>query len=179
MSAGRARFLEALTQHLKPILRELVPELPVIDLTYRRGWDAARSYGDALNESLDSDRDQGFTQRGPQRADVRAQVEGYAAAETLSRGQQKLLIIAMKLAQVALLAERGTPTLLLVDDLPSELDSVHCKAVCGVLRDLEPVQTMITCVDPDQVPAEWLSARPGDVALFHVKQGAVEPASRT
>lgn len=175
VSEARARFLGALRGYLEPILCELAPELPAIDLAYRRGWDANTDYLDALNESVESDLEQGYTQRGPQRADVRVQAGGYSAAETLSRGQQKLLVTAMKLAQAALLAERGASTLLLVDDLPSELDSTHCQAVCGVLRGLERVQTMITCVDPDRIPAAWLSSGDDDVALFHVEQGAVKP----
>ena len=172
VSAGRSRFLEAIQSHLTPLLDELSPELVEVQLSYRQGWDSGKSYREALEQGLTSDQEQGFTQRGPQRADLRVQMGGYSAADTLSRGQQKLLVSAMKLAQVSLLAELGTSSMLLVDDLPSELDASRCEAVCGLLGRI-PVQTMITCVDPGMVPASWLSKDDGDVAMFHVKHGTV------
>jgi DNA replication and repair protein RecF len=172
VSEGRRRFLEALQQHLIPMLGELSPQLESVALTYRRGWDAGKTYLEALQAGLQSDQEQGFTQRGPQRADVRVMVQGYPAAETLSRGQQKLLVAAMKLAQVSLLGEQGSSSLLLVDDLPSELDSSRCRAFCQLLAQL-PVQTMITCVDREMVPLSWLSGDESEVALFHVEHGSV------
>jgi len=177
VAAARTRFLEALQEELGPILAHLVPELPVIELTHRRGWDASSTYAEALEASLSSDREQGFTQRGPQRADLRVQVEGYSAAETLSRGQQKLVVTAMKLAQVQLLSRRGGSTLLLIDDLPSELDAAHREAVCTLLKDLDGVQSLITCVDPAAVPGHWLAVEDEGIALFHVEQGVVQPVS--
>lgn len=173
VSAGRQRFLVALERHLEPMLAELSPALAEVKLRYKRGWDADKSYWDALQEALASDREQGFTQRGPQRADIRVLVDGYPASDTLSRGQQKLLVAAMKLAQVALLGEQGRSALLLVDDLPSELDVGRCEAFCRLLGRL-PVQTMITCVDQGMIPGAWLSADEEAVSVFHVEHGAVK-----
>ncbi len=175
VSEGRRKFLQALREHLGPMLTELSPALSEVELHYRQGWDANTSYGEALQAGLESDREQGFTQRGPQRADIRVSVEGYPAADTLSRGQQKLLIAAMKLAQVALLAQSGAECLLLVDDLPSELDSSRCEAFCALLARI-PMQTMITCVDRQMIPGSWLSTEEGEVAVFHVEQGVVSAA---
>lgn len=172
VSAGRARFLNRLQLAFNQLIADLTPELGAVELRYRRGWDSDIGYGDVLARGLNSDREQGFTQSGPQRADLRVSVEGYPAAATLSRGQQKLVVCALKLAQGRILAEsRQDPGLYLIDDLPAELDAERCERVCRSLRDIG-AQTLLTCVDSATLPPGWL----GDeekVAVFHVEHGEV------
>lgn len=173
VSAGRERFLTALRQVFEPLINELAPEIGEVNLSYRRGWDASRTFAEALQRSQASDQEQGFTQSGPQRADIRVTVGGYSAADTLSRGQQKLLVCALKLAQGQILAADDSEVLYLIDDLPSELDAERCERVCSVLAAMR-AQTMITCVSRSAIPASWLGSD-ADVAMFHVKQGQVAP----
>ena len=45
----------------------------------------------------------GFTQQGPQRAELKTSLSKRPAVEVLSRGQQKLVVSALKLAQGRLL----------------------------------------------------------------------------
>ncbi|WOJ98689.1 DNA replication/repair protein RecF [Congregibacter brevis] len=175
VSAGRERFLDTLRAVFEPIIQELAPEIGPVDLAYRRGWDANSSYKDALHKSLASDQEQGFTQTGPQRADIRVTVGGYSAAETLSRGQQKLLVCALKLAQGQMLAGERGEVLYLIDDLPSELDAERCERVCRALAAMR-VQTLITCVSRSAIPIEWLGSDTS-VTMFHVKQGEVDLVS--
>jgi len=94
---------------------------------------------------------------------------GRPAREVLSRGQQKLVAIAMTLAQIRLLQERTAlaPTLLL-DDPAAELDGAH------LLRFIEEVgrlncQLVLTSLQPQSD----LFGKPERV--FHVEQGGVEP----
>ncbi|WP_040362088.1 DNA replication/repair protein RecF [Congregibacter litoralis] len=175
VSSGRERFLESLREVFEPLIAELAPEIGPVALVYRRGWDASSSYEEVLQRSLTSDQEQGFTQTGPQRADIRVTVGGYSAAETLSRGQQKLLVCALKLAQGQILASEQGNVLYLIDDLPSELDAERCERVCRTLAAMQ-VQTLITCVTRSAIPASWLGSE-SDVAMFHVKQGQVDLAS--
>ena len=175
VSEGRQRFVERLVPAFDALLEQLAPELGEIALRYRRGWDSSSSYFDVLERGLASDIEQGFTQSGPQRADLRVSVDGYPAAETLSRGQQKLVVCALKLAQGRILAESAAdPGLYLIDDLPSELDSERCERVCRCLRTIG-AQTMLTCVDRQAVPAHWLGDEES-VAVFHVEHGQVSPS---
>ncbi|MFT4767789.1 MAG: DNA replication and repair protein RecF [Glaciecola sp.] len=171
VSAGRDRFLTALRAIFEPLVNQLAPEIGPVDLAYRRGWDASCSYADALQRSLSSDQAQGFTQSGPQRADIRVTVSGYSAADTLSRGQQKLLVCALKLAQGQILAGQQGGVLYLIDDLPSELDAERCERVCRALAAMR-AQTLITCVSRTAIPMEWLGLD-AEVAMFHVEQGRV------
>ena len=174
LSQGRQAFVDGLRPLFDTLMQELAPDLGAIELRYRRGWDASVGYLEVLERGLASDIEQGFTQSGPQRADLRVSIDGYAAAETLSRGQQKLVVCALKLAQGQLLAEAtADPGLYLLDDLPSELDTERCERVCRCLAEMG-AQTMLTCVDSQAVPPHWLGSE-DNVAVFHVEHGEVSP----
>lgn len=176
ISEYRRGYFEQLTPRFHAIVARLVPSLEGLELRYLRGWDKQLSYEQALENSESSDIEQGFTHVGPQRADMRVLVDGRIAAETLSRGQQKLVVCGLKLAQGQLMSEQGKGSCTyLVDDLPSELDSDHCRLVCEQLAAME-AQVFITCVDKEDIDAVW----PGDrsaIAMFHVEQGDIRAVS--
>lgn len=172
VAAARGAFIDALKPLFRPIIAALAPELEAVELVYRRGWDASEGFAATLERSQSSDREQGFTQSGPQRADLRVLFSGHAAAETLSRGQQKLLVTALKLAQGQLLVDQGSSVLFLVDDLPAELDRERCERVCRLLAGMN-AQTLITCVDAEAISASWLTSDDDTVRLFHVEHGVV------
>ncbi len=169
----RNQYFQTLLPQFTRVLNTLLPELAAdINLQYRRGWDSQASYGAALEKSKETDCQQGYTHVGPQRADIRVAVHGRLAAEILSRGQQKLLICALKLAQGQLLAERPDEKnfLYLVDDLASELDEEHSRYVCQTLSSMG-AQVFITCVERAEIADIW----PEDdaVMMFHVEHGTV------
>lgn len=162
---------------LEPLFQQLVPRLSPglggVELRYRRGWDKSSSLQESLLGSARTDREQGFTHVGPQRADVKVLFEGRAAAEILSRGQQKLVVCALKLAQGQLMSRRkGRSCLYLVDDLPAELDREHCRRVAEVLIELN-TQVYITCVDVKELAGSWPDEWLGQSAMFHVEHGEV------
>ena len=100
-------------------------------------------------------------------------IDGHLAAETLSRGQQKLLVCGLKLAQGQLMAEMGEKhCIYLVDDLPSELDVQHSERVCSLLDALD-TQVFITCVKKREIAAAWPRSSAKDLAMFHVEHGQV------
>lgn len=175
VSAARRDVLGVLEPVFQEFLRTLAPELEPVELRYRQGWDAQSPYLDVLRRGLASDREQGFTQSGPQRADLKVTVGGYPAADTLSRGQQKLVVCALKLAQGHVLGPEGARRgVYLVDDLPAELDRERCERVCGCLAGIG-AQTLVTCVDREALPASWFGFPETDVRMFHVEHGVVKP----
>lgn len=167
VTLGRRRFLEALEQVFRPLLERLAPDIGDVSLSYRCGWDSSVTYAEALQRGELSDREQGFTQTGPQRADIRVTVDGFSAADTLSRGQQKLLVASLKLAQGQLLSSRQADVLYLIDDLPAELDQERCERVCRALSSTG-AQSLITCIEPQSLPGEWFEQ---GLAMFHVEHG--------
>jgi DNA replication and repair protein RecF len=122
LAEARRRTKEALQPYWRATVGELAG-LPV-DLSYSRGWAADSSLPEALQRSLLRDRERGTTGVGPHRADLVLRLEGRPAREVLSRGQQKLVAVALTLAQLQLLkvAVDLKPTILL-DDPAAELDA--------------------------------------------------------
>ncbi|WP_104203156.1 DNA replication/repair protein RecF [Billgrantia saliphila] len=142
-------------------------ELPELTLRYSRGWDKQRSLQEVLEQGRTTDHQMGFTQNGPQRADLRIRLGRHPAVEVLSRGQQKLVVSALKLAQGRLLERTtGRRCLYLVDDLPAELDADHRRVFCRLLETMQ-CQAFITSVEHDALAGIWQSHTP--LTLFHVK----------
>ncbi|MEC9482047.1 MAG: DNA replication/repair protein RecF [Halomonas sp.] len=163
---------EAYVERFLPIFEETLGELlplPGLSLRYYRGWDRKRALADVLAQGRDSDRMMGFTQQGPQRADLRIRLDRRPAVEVLSRGQQKLVVSAMKLAQGRLLeALTGRTCVYLIDDLPAELDLSHRRAFCRWLERMQ-CQVFVTSVERAALDGLWQPETP--LAMFHVKQG--------
>lgn len=166
----RRAYIQALKPVFEQTLSELL-ELPDLVLSYYRGWDKDRSLAEVLQSSLTRDQALGHTQAGPQRADLRLRLDGHNAAEILSRGQQKLVVCALRIAQGHLLNQaRQGQCIYLVDDLPSELDEQHRRALCRLLEELG-CQVFITCVDKDLLMDGWRAETP--VSVFHVEHGRI------
>jgi DNA replication and repair protein RecF len=177
LSSFREAYFQLLTPRFKDIMARLAPSLDSLELRYRRGWDRQSSYQEALDNSLAVDLEQGYTHVGPQRADVRVLIDGHVAADTLSRGQQKLVVCGLKLAQGQLMTEMGHGhCTYLVDDLPSELDQRHCGLVCELLAAMK-AQVFITCVQQKDVRDAWPADDQQDLAMFHVEHGAISPVA--
>ena len=172
----RRNYFKLLAPRFKAIARQLLPALADgLELRYHQGWDRQSTYESALEASVSSDMEQGYTRVGPQRADIRVLIDGRLAAETLSRGQQKLVVCGLKLAQGQLMAEYGKGSCTyLVDDLPSELDQDHSRQVCELLAAMK-AQVFITCIDRADITSVW-PEEDSDIALVHVEQVTITPA---
>jgi len=121
IAESRRGFLE----QLQPYWREAVAALSGLDvqLHYARGWNADSTLLESLTASRARDEARHLTHSGPHRADVVVRLDGRPAREILSRGQQKLVAVAMTVAQLRLLKDlTGTTPTLLLDDPAAELD---------------------------------------------------------
>lgn len=145
-----------------------------VSLAYSRGWPEGQSLEALLLGSADRDVKQGYTRYGPHRADMRVTAGGKPAAEVLSRGQLKLVAGAMQLALVGLIRDTvGKACLLLVDDLPAELDRVHRRVFASALCN-SGSQLFITCVDRDEMGQQWHAGLAHPPQVFHVEHGEIE-----
>jgi DNA replication and repair protein RecF len=161
----------AVIEQMRPGWSELLQGLgcPAGELQYFRGWGAQHTLSEALEASRGRDEARGLTHAGPHRADVLIRVQGRPAREVLSRGQQKLMAVALTLAQLRLLKEVSdtVPTLLL-DDPAAELDAEHLGYFVGEIAALG-CQLVITSLQPNTA-AFGVPDR-----VFHVEQGRVGP----
>ncbi len=166
----RDDYIQKLTPVFNRVLSELV-DLDNLAIHYYRGWDKERSLQEVLANTLERDMRSGYTHAGPQRADLRIRMGKGSAVDTLSRGQLKLVVCALKLAQGFLYqALQNKQCVFLVDDLPSELDIPNRQKLCRLLQTMK-CQTFITCVEKEALESCWLPDT--DVKMFHVKHGHI------
>jgi DNA replication and repair protein RecF len=168
----RAACITELNASLDKLLEEFV-RVAGIKLGYYRGWDKETAYVDVLRAGVERDQRLGYTHLGSHRADLRITVRGQDAAEVLSRGQQKLLVCALKIAQ-GLVFNRltGRKCIYLVDDLPAELDEKH-RALLVHWLDAMKTQVFITGVERETLLSSWKENNQVSPRMFHVEQGRV------
>ena len=158
--------------NLQPIFMDTIAKLLALDnlaMRYDCGWKEEGSYQDALDQSVEQDMHLGYTQQGPHRADIKYVLGRVPIKDILSRGQQKLFVCAMIMAQGALLQGcNNRKPIYLVDDLPSELDKVSRSNLIALLAKQE-TQVFLTAVEREILTE--CDIKP--VKMFHVEHGNV------
>jgi DNA replication and repair protein RecF len=172
----RREYVERLLPLLDEMLKELLPNSPELVVSYQAGWDTSLNFADVLTASLDRDFQLGYTQYGPHRADLKITLNKIPVKDILSRGQQKLFVCAMILAQGALLSKYvNKKPIYLIDDLPAELDSVSRSNLIALLSRQE-AQIFVTAVERDAISSLGLvSTVP--LKMFHVEHGKLTEVS--
>lgn len=158
-------------QKLIPIFKEILMgffDVNDVQLKLISGWDTEKSLEQALADDLEKDARYGFTHSGPHRGDFQLQIAGRLAKDIVSRGQLKLLVISLKLAQVQLLInQQGNEACILIDDFDAELDRNNRQKLLFQLK-LMKAQVFITGTELIEF---------GDLShldnykMFHVEQG--------
>jgi DNA replication and repair protein RecF len=157
----RRALVAALAPRFAALFRELHGDIPV-SLVYR-SHEEIEAAGDegAIREALarglgqrrQLDERRRFTGFGPQTDDVEIGLGGALARSHASQGQLRSLMLALKLAELTEIGERsGDPPVLLLDDVPSELDARRRALLFEVIGRLQ-CQTLISVTEPELVPA--------------------------
>lgn len=168
VDALRAAYIEALRPYFQTLAQRFLGQ--DITVTYRRGWSEGESLEDALASSLTRDLRLRTTHVGPHRADVGFVVDGMAARDRVSRGQQKMLAAAFILAQVQCHTALGAlPTTLMLDDPAAELDAENLGRLLSVINEV-PMQLIVTSVHQRGLGGLSMGR------VFHVEQGRFSPA---
>jgi DNA replication and repair protein RecF len=128
-----------------------------------------------LEARLERDLQRGTTGLGPHLRDVDIQAHNRDLRGFGSQGEQRTAVLALLLAEAAVLAERrGSPPLLLLDDVFSELDGGRRRSLLASLP--EGGQTLVTATSTDALPAN--SPAPAAVlAVRHVGNASVVEVS--
>ncbi|WP_455221061.1 DNA replication/repair protein RecF [Kaarinaea lacus] len=176
VSAKITNLREEYLAMLQPVFDDLVLDIPGISnlsIALKRGWPDQISFRDALRETREQDHKRGFTQHGPHRADLKIMFGKMRAKDVVSRGQQKMIATLLKLAQLRCLieAKTGSDPVLLVDDLPAELDKEYREILIKKIIEL-PSQNFITATSLSSLNVEQYSDA---CQMFHVEHGRVNP----
>lgn len=145
----RADYFELLNREFIVILQQLT-DLHC-SLHYYKGWDrkgSNKSLVSILTDNYHSDLQRQFTQYGAHQADLVVESNDFKVKQYLSRGQQKIILLALKLAQTSLIAD---PCVHLCDDLSSELDSEHLIRLLKVIDRIKG-QFFITSITKETIP---------------------------
>jgi DNA replication and repair protein RecF len=127
---------------------------PELTLRYRPRSTAieAEDLLEELRARLEADIERGFTGHGPHRDELSLLLDGRELRTYGSQGQQRVSLLALLLAErETIAAHRGTPPVMLLDDVMSELDALRREALVDLLRDGHG-QAIITTTDLDHVP---------------------------
>lgn len=156
------------------------------EMSYQAGWDTSKPLLEQLDAHFERDLALGYTSLGPHKSDVRFAFNKRPLVELFSRGQQKAVITAFYLAQLeAFLQNNPRDCVLLIDDLPAELDEQNVQRLCKWIGNLERVQSFMTGIDLSLInriwPARVSSEEEGARKLFHVKHGQIteQPCHRS
>lgn len=169
---SRERYFELARIAFKKALMALSPPLAdAVDLHFHAGWNREHELAALLRKCRENDRAQGGTRHGPHRADLVVRAGGERAVEVLSRGQQKLVVTALKIAQGELFFDsQPQRPIYLVDDLAAELDEPNLEKVFQLLQSLG-AQLFVTCVSLKAI--EPVLANASRHHLFHVEHGTI------
>ncbi|NOQ93752.1 MAG: DNA replication/repair protein RecF [Methylophaga sp.] len=160
--------LDALLKEFEAVFQRICPEYQgaTFSIKYRTGWNKDKKLKVSLQDAIEKDRQLGYTRSGSHAADWSFTINDFNPAEVFSRGQQKLFFLALCMAQAKITEHvKHEKSILLLDDISSELDLAHQKNVLDELSNL-PVQAFITATDHSLDLHE-------KVTVFHVKQGAI------
>jgi|SRR5579884_2270188 len=132
----------------------------------------ARDFRQELEERRREEIRRGVSVLGPHRDDLVFAVGEADLATYGSRGQQRLAVVALKLAEADLMTEAaGEPPILLLDDVLSELDANHRALLTSTVAALGS-QVIVTATDQALLETPELASLP----LARVEGGAIAGA---
>jgi DNA replication and repair protein RecF len=147
-------------------------EDPAVNYRPRSSAASPEELAAELAERTSSDLERGFTGHGPHRDELAFRRAGRDLRSYGSRGQQRLALLSLLLAEREELAEgRGEPPLMLLDDVMSELDAGRRERLVAVLR--AGGQSVLTTTDLAHVPG----AEGAGVARLAIADGRVLQAT--
>ena len=167
LSKQRQAYFDLFLPTINKLLSEFLPEFDISSKIFY-GWDVSnKPLKNYFEDNFIKEQQLGYTTSGPQKADIRFKVNGVPVADILSRGQLKVFVYALRLAQGMFLdAIDRKECIFLIDDFNSELDKQKQKILAKHLLKAN-AQVFISVIDHETVTKLF----PDNKSVFHVKQG--------
>ena len=164
IGARRAEIATALA----PLVTEAYGRLagvPVeVGVTHRPSWAGSVDLATALAAARDEDLRRRVSTVGPHRDDIELVLGGLPARTQASQGEQRSLALALRLGVHRLVADRvGVPPVLLLDDVFSELDAGHSRALIELLPEGQALLTTASDLPAGIEPERRLSLAGGKI----------------
>ncbi|MCY7295427.1 DNA replication/repair protein RecF [Alteromonas sp. a30] len=138
-----------------------------------RGWRKDTELSDLFSKAIDNEFKFGSSRYGFQRADLKITVDGKPSSLVLSRGQMKILALALHIAQIKFLKlERKSNCVVLIDDIIAELDDQN---ICTMIDKIIETGNQCFVTSANVKLAELLKKNfSKSYKLFHVEHGTIK-----
>lgn len=187
----REEYTSAVIVELDVWLSILLPELNSrVTVQYLQGWPQKKVLQDVLVSNQEREANYGYSLYGAHKFDVKFLLNKQSLETQLSRGQQKLFLLALTFAQAKLIARvNRVKPILLIDDIGAELDFNSRSALSSALEELN-CQVVITAIDKEVLQPFLVGFDEGVITstltndtvkvknteyykMFHVKHGEI------
>ena len=169
--------IEKINRMRENVFAEIITYLQANQLTFLPQYEVQYSLKTGLSsddlkrayeDSYIADKRYGYSTLGPHKADIDVTIAGHEAHTIISRGELKMLIVSMVLAQTDWLNDKQINCCLLIDDLTSELDKEKQRQLLNKVLDKAGLQTFISSIN---IPDYFTKTDKTNVAMFHVEHG--------
>ena len=144
--------------------------LPNIPLEHNHPEEVQQAFLAKIQQRAVAEIHQGTTLVGPHRDEIELTINQTPARQYGSQGQQRTLVLALKLAELQLIEEVvKEPPLLLLDDVLAELDLSRQNQLLDAIQDR--FQTLITTTHLGSFDSQWLKSS----QILFVKAGEIIP----
>ena len=165
----RKKFLKEI-EKIASLKHKLISDTESFTISYTCPVDNIEQISSYLKNELISHRAEELARRqscvGPHRDDVELKINGIDAVKFASQGQQRTLVLSLKLGELEIIKEKtGYSPILLLDDVLAELDETRQNYLLQSIED--DVQTIITSVDTLLFEEKFLK----DVQIYSIQSG--------
>ena len=172
VSELRIKYVNSFKEEFLIWAQLLLPDIyKNIEIQYFQGWKQNTKLEDVLQSNRTREITLGYSISGTHKFDVRFLMKKQPIENQLSRGQQKLFLLALTFAQAKLIEKvKRVKPILLIDDVGAELDSQSRTVLNEAINQLN-CQVIITAID--KVAIEPLVPDDLNYKMFHVKHGKI------
>ena len=154
----RIKFIKKINRLAHKFHQKITKEKENIELTYQSNilkdqeeniFLINKEFKDRLEENREKEVEQRATLFGPHRDDFSVYINGFDAASYGSQGQQRTVVLSLKLSELELIKEKeGVYPIFFLDDVMSELDEDRRHFLLELITE-KKVQTFITSINLD------------------------------
>lgn len=165
----RKKFLKEISK-IAALKHNIISNSENFSLSYTSPFDEINEISEYLKQQLFERRSEEIARKqscvGPHRDDIEFKINGLDAVKFASQGQQRTLVLSLKLSELEIIKEKmGFSPILLLDDVLAELDETRQNYLLKSIED--DTQTIITSVDTVLFEEEFLK----DVIIYKVEDG--------
>lgn len=165
---SREEFVVSLSLRLQTLLKGGILQIPQVHLL--KGWADEAELEELYLEAREDDRRAGYTRYGPHKADLGFFVEDRAIDAVCSRGQIKLYVNALLVAQAQVYESYSNEKpVFLVDDFAAELDKDSQRSLLILLKE-QAAQVFLTAT---ALEYQYQYDADMGMTMFHVERGNI------